>query len=699
MASGTLMAAETFDMQQFLQDISDFTTRTNVNIDYQPSVLTVLYGEDLEALGVQNVYEALDFVPGIETVTATNGTRHAVVRGANQPYNMLPDKLKLFVDGVDMSAKTYSTITYFMYFPIELIARIEVLRGAASAIYGQGAFNGAVNIVTKSTLDSTYRSINFQTGSYSYLKGSTVLHTQAGGWHVGMDAYYQRHDRRLDAPDAPEAILLDMTETFAREKETLEGLDEKGIGLNAHNDEWTVSARYLDTKSQNYYGFFGLLDHNDEGYTRFTMADAQLAYEAPLGGSLDLHADVGIAARDYELNTYFLQLEPNDYGFTDPHYRVDFSEQTSHAEASLQSDYFDDHLLMAGAYFGYVDVTKVRFLTNHSNKNQIGYEFPPGSGNYWPIEDTLTEATLGARGILNMPDDQVQRSYYLQDLYHATDTLDFALNLRLDDYDYFDPMFSWRFASVYSADGQNIFKLIYARAYRVPSFSEAFTSYDLGLYQGNPDLEPERVDTFEASYVFKRAEHTFRANAYYSVYQNMIDAQFGNEYNYHNCPEEQYGYGAELEYSAEFPDRSKLFLNLSYTLFHYSNVLYETVEPGHSEDPYAEQRGELFTMDNPNISPWIAHAAYIYPVNAKLTWSNLARFYSEKELLQSDETVDAVLLWDTSLAYRFERRFKTSLTVKNLFDTDNYSASGIKEGTAPMPREGRIWLAALQYYF
>lgn len=123
------------------------------------------------------------------------GTKHVIVRGSTQSGNYMFDKVKLYVDGVDINAKTYGTTTYYMNFPIELVARIEVLRGAASAIYGQGAYNGAVNIITKSSVSSSYRNVTVETGSYEYFKGSSVLHTQLEAWHLGIDGYYQRHDR------------------------------------------------------------------------------------------------------------------------------------------------------------------------------------------------------------------------------------------------------------------------------------------------------------------------------------------------------------------------------------------------------------------------------------------------------------------------------------------------------------------------
>jgi outer membrane receptor protein involved in Fe transport len=679
LTSVALIAQEKSDFESLFKEVSDFTTRTNINIDHQPSVLTVLYSDDLKAMGVRTINEAFDFVPGIET----SGNNQIVTRGASEPNNFVYLKMKYFIDGVDLGYHYYGD------FPIELIDRIEVLRGGASAIYGQGAFLGAVNIITKSSHKSANNTVNVEAGSFDYRKGSALLHTQVSGWDIGFDTYYKKHNRTVDAPNAPVALLADplplmygVNGTFSGEKISHEGLREGGFGLIAHNDEWRFTSRYFQKHSQNYYGFFGVLDFDDSGYTDYRTASAQLTYESKLSDDFSLKADVGISQNQYEVNTYYYQIEPNMVGLKNPHFNMQHTIQTTYTEVALESERFDNHRIKIGAYAGYIDVTKNQYAANVDRIGQIGAPDPFVPGVYWANQTELTTLS-GEKGVFALPSEQQKLlSYYLQELYHASDALDLSLNIRLDDYEFFNSMLSWRAALVYSEDDINIYKLIASRAYRAPSYSEAFTVDHFGIYIGNPTLKAESVDTYEAAYVYTRSPQTLRANLYYSIYKNAIDASLDDLYIYQNISQNRYSHGVELEYTQEFENRSKLMLNGRYTEYKYTNV----------------NLGTDVKIDNPNISQVMAHAAYLYPLTSSLSWSNVARYYGKKELAKYNGEIDDVVLWDSTLNYRYSKDITASLIVKNAFDTIYYCPSA-GTNVAPIQREGRVIYASLEYDF
>lgn len=683
LTSAALFAQEKSDFESLFKEVSDFTTQTNINIDHQPSVLTVLYSDDLQAMGVRTLNEAFEFVPGIETFMSSSGNNQVITRGASEPNSFVYIKMKYFIDGVDLGYH------YYADFPIELIERIEVLRGGASAIYGQGAFLGAVNVITKSSLKSANNSVNMEVGSFDYRKGSTQLHTQALGWDIGVDAYYKKHNRTLDAPNAPVALLPDplpfiygVNGTFGGSKISREGLREGGFGVIAHNDEWTFTSRYFQKHSQNYYGFFGVLDFDDNGYTEYRTATAQLDYNSKISDNFTLKADVGVLRDHYEVNTYYYQIEPNMVGLTNPHFNMQHTIQTTYGEIALESEQFDNHKIKIGAYAGYVDMRQNDYSTNVDAISHIGVPDPFNPAVYWANQTQLTTLT-GDRRFYTLPSEKQRLlSYYLQELYHASDTLNISLNVRLDDYEFFKSMLSWRGALVYSEDDINIFKLIASRAYRAPSYTEAYLTDHLGIYVGNPTLKPESVDTYEAAYVYTKSTQTLRANIYYSIYKNAIDASMDNLYLYQNISKDRYSHGVELEYSQGFENRSKLMLNGSYTQYRYTNV----------------KLGTNIEIDNPNISQVIAHAAYSYPITSSLSWGNVARYYGKKELAKYNGTIDDVLLLDSTLLYRFNKDFTTSFIVKNVLDTTYYYPSA-GTNVAPMQREGRVLYATLQYDF
>ncbi|MFL2617079.1 MAG: TonB-dependent receptor plug domain-containing protein [Flavobacteriaceae bacterium] len=96
--------------------------------------------------GVNNVVDLLQQVSGIDIrrrgVPGTQADLY--IRGGGF------DQTLLLIDGMKMDDIQTGHHTLNLLLPIQLIERIEIIKGPASRIFGQNAFNGAINIVTKS---------------------------------------------------------------------------------------------------------------------------------------------------------------------------------------------------------------------------------------------------------------------------------------------------------------------------------------------------------------------------------------------------------------------------------------------------------------------------------------------------------------------------------------------------------------------
>jgi iron complex outermembrane recepter protein len=123
----------------------------------------VLNEQDIRSAGVTNIPELLRMVPGVH-VSRVNTTSYAVsIHGFNDPNT---NKVLVMVDGRSIVSPLFNGVLWeVLDYPIDLIARIEVIRGPVAADWGANAVNGVINIITKSADQAQKRFIRIRQGN------------------------------------------------------------------------------------------------------------------------------------------------------------------------------------------------------------------------------------------------------------------------------------------------------------------------------------------------------------------------------------------------------------------------------------------------------------------------------------------------------------------------------------------------------
>lgn len=462
---------------------------------HAPAVATVITAEDIAAMGATDLDEVLEMVPGLHVSRSANSYAPLyVVRGV---YTQFTPQVLMLQNGIPITTLFVGNKgNIWGGFPVEHIARIEIIRGPGSALYGADAFSGVINIITKGAADTPGTEIGLRTGSFD----SHNVWIQHGGKWGGVDvASYVR----LGTSDGQqESITADAQTRFDRIFGThaslapgvvRAGYDALDANLALAGGKWQAHAglKFRD-KVGSGAGIASALD--PVGFGRSERVNADVSWADP---QFTRNWGVGFTAS----YLYYAQLIPSPYQLFPPGANIGAGvsatgffgapetwERQLRLSAFATYSGFAGHNLRLGIGHDDLDLYRTRETRNFTYS---------ATGGLVPVAGGAM-VDFSATNPFMYPHRRLVDYLYVQDEWRFAKDWAVTTGVRHDKYSDFGGTTNPRVALVWDASLDATVKLMAGRAFRAPSFNEVYSTAN-PVALGNPALRPETIATVEAA--------------------------------------------------------------------------------------------------------------------------------------------------------------------------------------------------------
>ena len=168
-----LVTTFSFSQEEKIEQLDSVViTSSRIDLPFKENsrTISVITADEIQRNSASNLADLLQQVAGVDIRRrGTAGSQADLyIRGGGF------DQTLLLIDGVKMDDSQTGHHTMNAALPLEVIERIEIIKGPAARVFGQNAFTGAINIVTKKKLVNTV-SVNVEAGSFGQVNGSVSI--------------------------------------------------------------------------------------------------------------------------------------------------------------------------------------------------------------------------------------------------------------------------------------------------------------------------------------------------------------------------------------------------------------------------------------------------------------------------------------------------------------------------------------------
>lgn len=451
-------------------------TTISTPIDQVPSSITVVTGEQLRQEQRQTVADALAAVPGLNVVQSggPGGQTSVFMRGTNS------NQVKVLVDGIDVSDPSNFNGSFdFAHLMTGDLARIEVLRGPQSGLYGADALGGVISIVTQKGEGPAQAYASAEAGSFGTFNQATGASGSGQGYNYAFNIAHYRAD---DIPVTPNYLVPPGDTRLNNSYDNMTYSTKLGLDISKELT-FNFVARYVDST----YIYNGLYNYCSTCAFKYVQEPEQTTQ---INQQFWTRGEAVWSLFDGRFKNYFgLAYTDSWTNINDP-WPASFPYVSTYEGERVKYD-----------WRGVAELAPGQFLltgVERTNETMNIIQDPYANTGIYRTGDTAAWA-------------QIQSEWSKRFFLNA--------NIRYDDDDYWGGHTTWRLAAAFIVPGIDTkLKASYGTGFKAPTLQELYVPYY--NYLNNPNLQPEESQGFDVGFEQPLFDDRVRFGATY--FQNDI---------------------------------------------------------------------------------------------------------------------------------------------------------------------------------
>jgi outer membrane receptor for ferrienterochelin and colicins len=421
-----------------------------------PASISIVTGDEIKKYGYRTFGQILNSLRGFYN-TSDRIYGFAGARGFGLPSDF-NSRLLLLVDGHRFNDSMFDAFDTSEGFPvdIDIIERVEIVRGPSSSLYGTSAVFGVINVITKRGRDQHGANIKYSYGSNDTHKTSVSVGNRfkngleafvTGTWYDSQ-GYDKLFYKEFDSPATNNGLSIGN-----------DGERDRKLMLKAAYGDFSFQGLHVNRNKDVPTAQLGALFNNPNLNAHDQATFFELKYDHTFENQLNLQSRVSY--NNYRFKGQ-LPLDPSILGAINNTSLVNSDWWRFELEARKLM-WKDHHITVGGQY--------------QDNFHQFQTFFNPNIS------------------LLNSDVKTYQWALFVQDDFAITDELTLNAGVRYDYYSIFGNTINPRAGLIYNPWQSTTFKLLYGEAFRAPNQAELHN--DIGRVTSNPSLKPEKLDTLE----------------------------------------------------------------------------------------------------------------------------------------------------------------------------------------------------------